>query len=123
MAFVGPSGGGKTTLSSLIARFWDVNEGSIKIGGVDIRNLGVAALADIVSFVTQDNFLFSRSIMENIRLGRKDATDAEVLEAARLANEAGVSFAAEGSGFAVSQSIGAGEIVDKGTTVKVQFSP
>ncbi len=84
-ALVGPSGGGKSTVAKLIARFWDVNSGSISIGGVDIRNLGVATLADIVSFVTQDNFLFSRSIMENIRLGKPDATDEEVIAAAKAA--------------------------------------
>ena len=84
-ALVGPSGGGKSTVAKLIARFWDVNSGSISIGGVDIRNLGVATLSDIVSFVTQDNFLFSRSIMENIRLGKPDATDEEVIAAAKAA--------------------------------------
>ncbi len=84
-ALVGPSGGGKSTVAKLIARFWDVNSGSISIGGVDIRNLGVAALADIVSFVTQDNFLFSRSLMENIRLGNPKATDEEVISAAKAA--------------------------------------
>nr|MCR4717603.1 ABC transporter ATP-binding protein/permease [Lachnospiraceae bacterium] len=84
-ALVGPSGGGKSTVAKLIARFWDVTTGSIKIGGVDIKNMKVTSLADIVSFVTQDNFLFSRSIMENIRLGRPDATDEEVKEAARAA--------------------------------------
>ncbi len=84
-ALVGPSGGGKSTVAKLIARFWDVTSGSIKIGGVDIKNMKVTSLADIVSFVTQDNFLFSRSIMENIRLGRPEATDEEVMEAARAA--------------------------------------
>ena len=84
-ALVGPSGGGKSTVAKLIARFWDVNSGSISIGGVDIRNLGVATLADIVSFVTQDNFLFSRSIMENIRLGKPDATEEDVIAAAKAA--------------------------------------
>ncbi|MCR5323968.1 MAG: ABC transporter ATP-binding protein/permease [Lachnospiraceae bacterium] len=84
-ALVGPSGGGKSTVAKLIARFWDVNSGSISIGGVDIKELKVTSLADIVSFVTQDNFLFSRSIMENIRLGKPDATDEEVIRAARSA--------------------------------------
>ncbi|MCR4763431.1 MAG: ABC transporter ATP-binding protein/permease [Lachnospiraceae bacterium] len=84
-ALVGPSGGGKSTVAKLIARFWDVNSGSISIGGVDIRDLKVTTLADIVSFVTQDNFLFSRSIMENIRLGKPDATDEEVMQAAKAA--------------------------------------
>lgn len=84
-ALVGPSGGGKSTVAKLIARFWDVSSGSIRIGGVDIKDLKVTSLADIVSFVTQDNFLFSRSIMENIRLGKPDATDEEVMQAAKAA--------------------------------------
>ena len=84
-ALVGPSGGGKSTVAKLIARFWDVSSGSILIGGVNIKDIKVTDLADIVSFVTQDNFLFSRSIMENIRLGRPDASDEEVKAAARAA--------------------------------------
>lgn len=84
-ALVGPSGGGKSTVAKLIARFWDVSSGSISIGGVNIKDLRVTSLADIVSFVTQDNFLFSRSIMENIRLGKPDATDLEVIRAAKAA--------------------------------------
>lgn len=84
-ALVGPSGGGKSTVAKLIARFWDVSSGSISIGGVNIKDLRVTSLADIVSFVTQDNFLFSRSIMENIRLGNPDATDEEVIRAAKSA--------------------------------------
>ncbi|MCR4657303.1 MAG: ABC transporter ATP-binding protein/permease [Lachnospiraceae bacterium] len=84
-ALVGPSGGGKSTVAKLIARFWDVSSGSISIGGVNIKELKVTSLADIVSFVTQDNFLFSRSIMENIRLGKPDATDEEVIRAAKSA--------------------------------------
>ncbi|MCR5476247.1 MAG: ABC transporter ATP-binding protein/permease [Lachnospiraceae bacterium] len=84
-ALVGPSGGGKSTVAKLIARFWDVTGGSIRIGGIDIRDMKVTTLADIVSFVTQDNFLFSRSIMENIRLGKPGASDEEVMEAAKAA--------------------------------------
>ncbi len=84
-ALVGPSGGGKSTVAKLIARFWDVTDGSIKIGDVDIKDLKVSTLADIVSFVTQDNFLFARSIMENIRLGNPKATDEEVIVAAKAA--------------------------------------
>ncbi|MBE5872628.1 MAG: ABC transporter ATP-binding protein [Lachnospiraceae bacterium] len=84
-ALVGPSGGGKSTVAKLIARFWDVTGGSIKIGGIDIKDMKIETLADIVSFVTQDNFLFSRSIKENIRLGKPDATDEEVMRAARAA--------------------------------------
>ncbi len=84
-ALVGPSGGGKSTVARLIARFWDVSGGSIRIGGIDIKDLKVTTLAEIVSFVTQDNFLFSRSIMENIRLGKPAATDEEVIQAAKAA--------------------------------------
>ena len=84
-ALVGPSGGGKSTIARLIARFWDVNDGKITIGGVDIRSMPLAQLADIVSFVTQDNFLFNCSIKENIRLGNPDATDEEVYAAAKAA--------------------------------------
>lgn len=84
-ALVGPSGGGKSTIARLIARFWDVDNGSITIGGTDIRKLPLAQLADIVSFVTQDNFLFNCSIKENIRLGKPDASDDEVYAAARAA--------------------------------------
>ena len=82
-ALVGPSGGGKSTVAKLIARFWDVSSGSIKIGGIDIKDMKVESLANIVSFVTQDNFLFS--IMENIRLGNPDATDEEVKRVAKAA--------------------------------------
>ncbi len=84
-ALVGPSGGGKSTVAKLIARFWDVSGGSISIGGCDIKNMKVTSLANIVSFVTQDNFLFARSIRENIRLGKPDATDEEVIKAAKAA--------------------------------------
>ncbi len=84
-ALVGPSGGGKSTVAKLIARFWDVTGGSISIGGINIKDMKVTSLADIVSFVTQDNFLFSRSIMENIRLGNPEATDEEVIQAAKAA--------------------------------------
>ena len=84
-ALVGPSGGGKSTLARLIARFWDVCDGSIEIGGVDIRNMPIAQLSEIVSFVTQDNFLFQASIKENIRIGKPSATDEEVMAAAKKA--------------------------------------
>lgn len=84
-ALVGPSGGGKSTIARLIARFWDVTEGSISIGGVNIREIPLEQLSDLVSFVTQDNFLFDCSILENIRLGNPKASDAEVYEAARAA--------------------------------------
>lgn len=84
-ALVGPSGGGKSTLARLVARFWDPTEGAIRIGGVNIKDIPLTELADQVSFVTQDNFLFNCSILENIRLGNPQATDEQVLEAARKA--------------------------------------
>ena len=81
VAFVGPSGGGKTTLASLIARFWDVKEGSIKIGGVDVRDITGSELMNQISYVFQDSKLLKMSILENVRIGRPDATDAEVMKA------------------------------------------
>ncbi|QZY55923.1 ABC transporter ATP-binding protein [Crassaminicella profunda] len=84
-ALVGPSGGGKSTVARLIARFWDVDSGEIKIGGNNIKNLPLNQLADTVSFVTQDNFLFNCSLMENIRLGNPKASDEEVINAAKAA--------------------------------------
>ena len=84
-ALVGPSGGGKSTIAKLIARFWDVSSGSILIGGVNIKDIPLEQLAEHVSFVTQDNFLFGCSVMENIRLGNPNATDEEVKAAARAA--------------------------------------
>ncbi len=84
-ALVGPSGGGKSTIARLIARFWDVSSGVISIGGVDIRKIPVSQLMDTVSFVTQDNFLFNCSLKENIRLGNPAAKDAEVFAAAKAA--------------------------------------
>ena len=85
-ALVGPSGGGKSTVAKLIARFWDVTEGTICIGGVDIRRISVGQLAEHVSFVTQDNFLFSGTIKDNIRYGKLDATDEEIIAAAKAVN-------------------------------------
>lgn len=84
-ALVGPSGGGKSTVAKLIARFWDVTEGSISIGGTDIRKIPLWQLARTVSFVSQDNFLFNCSLLENIRLGKPEATDEEVFAAAKAA--------------------------------------
>ena len=84
-ALVGPSGGGKSTVAKLIARFWDVTGGSIEIGGVNIKDMKVTSLSNLVSFVTQDNFLFRCSLLENIRLGNPNATDEEVKAAARAA--------------------------------------
>ncbi len=85
IAIVGPSGGGKTTLCSLIPRFYDVVEGSIKIDGLDVRDVRQQSLHRNVGIVQQDVFLFAASIMENIRYGRPGATTDEVLEAARRA--------------------------------------
>ena len=84
-ALVGPSGGGKSTVAKLIARFWDVTQGSITIGGVDVRQMPLAQLSGLVSFVTQDNYLFDDTVRENIRMGRLNATDAEVEAAAHAA--------------------------------------
>ena len=81
-ALVGPSGGGKSTVARLISRFWDVTSGGITIGGVNIREMPLSQLSEMISFVTQDNFLFRCSIMENIRLGNPAASDEEVREAA-----------------------------------------
>lgn len=84
-AIVGPSGGGKSTIAHLIPRFYDVTEGSIEIGGVDIRNMRLSYLMEMVSFVFQDVFLFKQSIMDNIRIGNQKASDKEVIEAAKAA--------------------------------------
>ena len=84
-ALVGPSGGGKSTVTKLIARFWDVTSGAITIGGVNVKDMPLSQLSEYVSFVTQDNFLFRCSLLENIRLGNPNATDEEVKAAARAA--------------------------------------
>lgn len=84
-ALVGPSGGGKSTVARLVSRFWDVTEGSICIGGVDIREMPLRQLSDQISFVTQDNFLFDCSLKENIRLGNTEASDEQVYAAAKAA--------------------------------------
>lgn len=84
-AIVGPSGGGKSTIANLISRFWDVTQGSVKIGGVDIRDISYEELTKHISFVFQNTFLFKQSILENIRIGRQDATKEEVIEAAKAA--------------------------------------
>ena len=83
IALVGPSGGGKTTLASLIARFWDVKSGSVKIGGADVRNIPSSELMQYVSYVFQDSKLLKMSIKDNIRMGRPDASDEEVMQALR----------------------------------------
>ena len=85
-ALVGSSGGGKTTVSRLAARFWDYQRGRITVGGMDISQVDPEKLMSLYSIVFQDVTLFDNTILENIRLGRKDATDEEVLAAARLAN-------------------------------------
>ena len=85
-ALVGPSGGGKTTVSRLAARFWDSSSGKITVGGMDISKIEPETLLSLYSIVFQDVTLFNTSILENIRLGKKDATDEEVLFAAKLAN-------------------------------------
>ena len=85
-ALVGPSGGGKTTVSRLAARFWDLDRGQITVGGMDISKADPEALLSLYSIVFQDVTLFDNTILENIRIGNKDATDEEVLAAAKLAN-------------------------------------
>ena len=85
-ALVGPSGSGKTTVSRLASRFWDIQQGKITVGGMDISQIEPETLLSLYSIVFQDVTLFNNSIKENIRVGRKDATDEEVLAAAKLAN-------------------------------------
>lgn len=85
-ALIGPSGGGKTTVSRLAARFWDNNKGTITVGGMNVSEIDPEQLLSLYSIVFQDVTLFNNTIMENIRIGKKDATDEEVMEAARLAN-------------------------------------
>ncbi len=84
-AFVGPSGSGKSTIARLIASLWDVDSGSVEIGGVNIKDLSLEEYNRRVAYVSQENYLFDMSVRENIRLGRQDATDAEVEEIARKA--------------------------------------
>ena len=89
VAIVGSSGGGKTTLCSLIPRFYDVDGGAVKLDGTDIRKIYLKDLRRQIGIVQQDVYLFAENIMENIRYGRPDATDEEVIEAAKLANADG----------------------------------
>ena len=84
-ALVGPSGGGKTTVSRLAARFWDPDSGRITVGGMDVTKTDPESLLSLYSIVFQDVTLFDNTIMENIRIGRRDATDEEVMEAGRMA--------------------------------------
>ena len=86
IAIVGPTGAGKTTIINLLPRFYDVTHGSVKIDGVDVRDVTAESLRRQIGIVLQDTFLFSASVMENIRFGRPDATDEEVYAAAKLAN-------------------------------------
>ena len=81
VAFVGPSGGGKTTLASIVARFWDVREGSVKIGGINVKEIAKEELMDTVSFVFQDSKLLKTSILENVRMAKPDASRGEILKA------------------------------------------
>ena len=85
-ALIGPSGGGKTTVSRLAARFWDVTKGKVTFGGEDISKIDPEALLKYYSIVFQDVTLFNNTILENIRIGKKNATDEEVINAAMLAN-------------------------------------
>lgn len=85
-ALVGPSGGGKTTVSRLVARFWDIQNGKITVGGMDVAEIDPEKLMSIYSIVFQDVTLFDNTIMENIRLGKRGAMDEEIMSAARLAN-------------------------------------
>lgn len=85
-AIIGPSGGGKTTVSRLASRFWDITKGKITVGGMDISNVDPESLMSLYSIVFQDVTLFNNTIMENIRIGKKDATDEEVMAAAKLAH-------------------------------------
>ena len=84
-ALVGPSGSGKSTLAKLMAGFWDVKNGTITMGGHDLKEIPLSELYDQVAFVSQDNYLFDDTVRENIRMGRRDATDAEVEAAAHAA--------------------------------------
>lgn len=81
VAFVGPSGGGKTTLASIVARFWDVSAGSVKIGGINVKDIAKEELMDTVSFVFQDSKLLKTSILENVRMAKPDASREEILKA------------------------------------------
>lgn len=85
-ALIGPSGGGKTTVSRLAARFWDNDAGTITVGGMDVSGIEPETLLSLYSIVFQDVTLFNNTVMENIRIGRKDATDEEVMRAAKLAH-------------------------------------
>ena len=84
-ALVGPSGSGKSTIAKLIASYWDIDEGTITIGGVDIKKIPADQVMDLIGYVSQDNFLFNVSVRENIRMGNPNASDQEVEEIAKAA--------------------------------------
>jgi ATP-binding cassette subfamily B multidrug efflux pump len=86
VAIVGPTGAGKTTIINLIPRFYDVTHGSVKIDGIDVRDVSMKSLREQIGIVLQDTFLFSTTVMENVRFGRPNATDEEVMAAIKLAN-------------------------------------
>jgi ATP-binding cassette subfamily B multidrug efflux pump len=86
IAIVGPTGAGKTTIINLIPRFYDVTSGAVRIDGVDVRDVSMKSLREQIGIVLQDTFLFSQSVMDNVRFGRPDATDEEVMAAIKLAN-------------------------------------
>ena len=86
VALVGQSGSGKSTIANLLTRFYDVQEGNVKIDGIDIKNMTLESLRDLMGLVTQDSILFNDSIKNNIRLGKQDATDEEIIAALKVAN-------------------------------------
>ena len=86
LALIGPSGGGKTTVSRLASRFWDIHKGKITVGGMDISTIDPETLMSLYAIVFQDVTLFNNTVMENIRIGKMDATDEEVIAAAKLAH-------------------------------------
>ena len=86
VALVGQSGSGKSTIANLLTRFYDVNEGTIQIDGIDIKKLNLSSLRGLIGLVTQDSILFNDSIRANIALGKEDATDEEIVEALKIAN-------------------------------------
>ena len=85
-ALVGPFGGGKSTIAKLLAGFWDQSSGTISLGGVETKDISFKQLAEEISFVSQDNFLFDVSIRDNIRLGKPNATEDEIIKAAKAAH-------------------------------------
>ena len=86
IAIVGPTGAGKTTIINLIPRFWDPTDGAVKIDDIDVRDVTVESLREQVGIVLQDTFLFSDTVMNNVRFGRPDASDEDVMAAIKLAN-------------------------------------